>query len=456
MPWKLPSGQPHQDGQTAGDADQLYFERHMARVVASSRAAAGANVCLIIDPSNGEVIAEASDCTALHPLRHAVMEAVAAAAERDLRLWPVNGFVHLGRQEDTSVHGVNTIVDGANGGGGGGGANGELVVSNGAASGSASGDDEGTGRPAAQEQPQEQAAERPEQQHSPPPPPPQQQQQQQQAQQQQHEDHLLSGLKHCHSQEDGLGVDSPAKRQRVTNGFASHSKPCSSTSKAGGGEEQPVGAAVADEVQQQQGEQQQETQQQEEERQPLPPLPPQQQQPQEGRQERQQQSDGPAPANNPVSVPQEQPKRPASASPSADGGAGAEVGSSGNSASGGASGLSRLPTPVPITSWANKPYLCNTYDAFLLREPCAMCGMALVHSRLARVVYCEADGRHGALGGAFRLQANRSLNHHYDVFHMPAERRSSKAAGGKAAAKAAAAMAVVAAATAAAAAPGVA
>jgi tRNA-specific adenosine deaminase 3 len=88
--------------------------------------------------------------------------------------------------------------------------------------------------------------------------------------------------------------------------------------------------------------------------------------------------------------------------------------------------------------------LCNGYDAFLVREPCAMCGMALVHSRLARVVYCEADSERGALGGAFRLQANRSLNHHYDVFHLPllgggAGAGAGGGSGGNAAAGAAAA-----------------
>ena len=36
----------------------------------------------------GEVIAQAVDDQQGHPLRHVVMRAVAAAAERDLRLWP--------------------------------------------------------------------------------------------------------------------------------------------------------------------------------------------------------------------------------------------------------------------------------------------------------------------------------------------------------------------------------
>ena len=48
-----------------------------------------------------------------------------------------------------------------------------------------------------------------------------------------------------------------------------------------------------------------------------------------------------------------------------------------------------------------------------------MCAMALVHSRLRRVVFCKPDFQHGALGGSFKLHAERSLNHHYSVFHLP-------------------------------------
>lgn len=62
-----------------------------------------------------------------------------------------------------------------------------------------------------------------------------------------------------------------------------------------------------------------------------------------------------------------------------------------------------------------KPYLCTGFEVYLSREPCAMCAMALVHSRVSRVIYCHADSAQGALGGAFRLHQKRSLNHHYEV-----------------------------------------
>ena len=64
-----------------------------------------------------------------------------------------------------------------------------------------------------------------------------------------------------------------------------------------------------------------------------------------------------------------------------------------------------------------KSYLCTGFDCYVVHEPCVMCAMALVHSRLRRVIYALPDAKSGALGGAFRLHAQRSLNHHYHVYH---------------------------------------
>jgi tRNA-specific adenosine deaminase 3 len=44
--------------------------------------------------------------------------------------------------------------------------------------------------------------------------------------------------------------------------------------------------------------------------------------------------------------------------------------------------------------------------------------MALVHSRLRRVVFLRPDRAAGALGGRWELQGVKSLNHHYEVFQM--------------------------------------
>lgn len=66
------------------------------------------------------------------------------------------------------------------------------------------------------------------------------------------------------------------------------------------------------------------------------------------------------------------------------------------------------------------PYLCTGYDCYVFREPCAMCAMALVHSRLRRIVFCRGDTSGGMLGGSgVRLHSLKSLNHHFVVYHMP-------------------------------------
>ena len=67
---------------------------------------------------------------------------------------------------------------------------------------------------------------------------------------------------------------------------------------------------------------------------------------------------------------------------------------------------------------STKPYLCTGYDCYTVHEPCAMCAMALVHTRISRVIYCVPDLQHGALGGSFRLHGQKSLNHHYQVYRF--------------------------------------
>lgn len=61
------------------------------------------------------------------------------------------------------------------------------------------------------------------------------------------------------------------------------------------------------------------------------------------------------------------------------------------------------------------PYLCTGYDVYVTREPCAMCAMALVHSRVRRLFYgCQSEN--GALGTRAKIHTLRELNHHYEVF----------------------------------------
>ncbi|CAG8543636.1 10423_t:CDS:2 [Ambispora gerdemannii] len=61
-------------------------------------------------------------------------------------------------------------------------------------------------------------------------------------------------------------------------------------------------------------------------------------------------------------------------------------------------------------------YLCKNYDLFVTHEPCVMCSMALVHSRIGRVFYARATPNSGGLGSIYKIHAHSSLNHHFRVF----------------------------------------
>lgn len=55
---------------------------------------------------------------------------------------------------------------------------------------------------------------------------------------------------------------------------------------------------------------------------------------------------------------------------------------------------------------------CSLYVTL---EPCAMCAMAMVHARIARVVYGAADPKTGAAGSVFDLLADPRHNHRVEV-----------------------------------------
>ncbi|XP_067843824.1 probable inactive tRNA-specific adenosine deaminase-like protein 3 isoform X2 [Heptranchias perlo] len=61
------------------------------------------------------------------------------------------------------------------------------------------------------------------------------------------------------------------------------------------------------------------------------------------------------------------------------------------------------------------PYICTEYDLYVSREPCVMCAMALVHSRI-RTVFYATFSPDGALGTKYKIHTKKDLNHHYDVF----------------------------------------
>ncbi len=54
-------------------------------------------------------------------------------------------------------------------------------------------------------------------------------------------------------------------------------------------------------------------------------------------------------------------------------------------------------------------------ELFVTLEPCAMCAGAIMHARIARVVYGAPDPKTGAAGSVVNLFGEPRLNHHAEV-----------------------------------------
>ncbi|ADM12225.1 uncharacterized protein Eint_090960 [Encephalitozoon intestinalis ATCC 50506] len=71
---------------------------------------------------------------------------------------------------------------------------------------------------------------------------------------------------------------------------------------------------------------------------------------------------------------------------------------------------------VEEVSKAQILYLCTGFDAFILKEPCLSCSMALVHGRIKRV-FCLKRDPEGPFS-RIKINYNKNLNHRYPVYFM--------------------------------------
>src|SRR5262249_5987889 len=62
-----------------------------------------------------------------------------------------------------------------------------------------------------------------------------------------------------------------------------------------------------------------------------------------------------------------------------------------------------------------KNYRLAGCELYVTLEPCAMCAGAIMHARVARLVYGASDPKTGACGSIVNLFADARLNHHTSV-----------------------------------------
>ena len=63
----------------------------------------------------------------------------------------------------------------------------------------------------------------------------------------------------------------------------------------------------------------------------------------------------------------------------------------------------------------NKNYRLPGATMYVTLEPCAMCAGAIVHARLAKLVYAVEDLKTGACGSVFNLLQTEELNHKVEI-----------------------------------------
>lgn len=77
-------------------------------------------------------------------------------------------------------------------------------------------------------------------------------------------------------------------------------------------------------------------------------------------------------------------------------------------------------TEDPTQSDDPDTYLCLDFDVYTSHEPCSMCAMALIHSRIKRCIFLKSMACTGCLtpasGDGYCMHNNRNLNSSYEVF----------------------------------------
>ncbi|MBV9670437.1 MAG: tRNA adenosine(34) deaminase TadA, partial [Acidobacteriales bacterium] len=71
-------------------------------------------------------------------------------------------------------------------------------------------------------------------------------------------------------------------------------------------------------------------------------------------------------------------------------------------------------------------YRLSGCEMFATLEPCAMCAGALMHARIARLVYAAADPKAGAAGSVLSVVNHPQLNHRMEIVAGVLEREAAE------------------------------
>ncbi|CUM52858.1 uncharacterized protein AC631_02848 [Debaryomyces fabryi] len=71
-------------------------------------------------------------------------------------------------------------------------------------------------------------------------------------------------------------------------------------------------------------------------------------------------------------------------------------------------------------------YLCHNLLVYTTHEPCVMCSMALVHSRIGRIIYMKDIPETGGLSSNYQLGDRDGLNWKYDIWKWIGEEELSR------------------------------
>lgn len=63
-------------------------------------------------------------------------------------------------------------------------------------------------------------------------------------------------------------------------------------------------------------------------------------------------------------------------------------------------------------------YLCTDLEVYTTVEPCVMCSMALLHSRIEKLFFQKKNPLSGGVSSVFKLHTEEGLNHHFEVYHV--------------------------------------